>query len=608
MRWSTGRYGPHEPDRKPRHGQPVPGMAATWTVGWPSSMARTAASGSVALAAIGECGADEEQLQHALHAVRTGNWADLTHWPGSYLVIARNGDTLAVIGDLAGQHPVYWRTTADGVWWSTAASALAAFDEAPADPTALAAHLALAQPDVLGSRSLFRSVHRVPTGHLLTISPRGVRVARYEPLEYAPVPLAEAASTVRAALEEAVAVRLDERPVSSDLAGLDSTTLACLAARHAPVLGVTYADERLRDDDLAYAVRTAATVPGIGHRRVAGTPTTVYYAELADPATVPLTDAPSAFSVTASIKHAVLTEVAGQQPGGLHFTGAAGDAVLSAASSYLADLLRERRYGQALRHAHAHARLRHTSPLAVLRRARPASQLALPAAWRHLAVALRRPPRPWIPQAQRPTAWTPLLATADWMAPDARRKLADALEDAAETVSAPKRLAAWQERQDLARVGADTIGLREIAADHGVDVAAPFLDNTVIRACLAVPAEQRGTPARYKPLLAAAMGNAGIVPPFVLTRSTKGGFNSLAYAGLRDHAPMLLELLGPASRLAAAGLITPEPVADVLRRAAAGQPTAQGALHLAVAAEVWLRQTSAASGAWWEVPARAAAR
>ncbi|MGW3168032.1 hypothetical protein ACWC9Q_35735 [Streptomyces sp. NPDC001142] len=34
-------------------------------------------------------------------------------------------------------------------------------------------------------------------------------------------------------------------------------------------------------------------------------------------------------------------------------------------------------------------------------------------------------------------------------------------------------------------------------------------------------------------------------------------------------------------------------MARMLARAAAGQPTAQGALHLAVAAEVWLRQLEA---------------
>ncbi|MFI1161232.1 hypothetical protein [Streptomyces sioyaensis] len=35
-------------------------------------------------------------------------------------------------------------------------------------------------------------------------------------------------------------------------------------------------------------------------------------------------------------------------------------------------------------------------------------------------------------------------------------------------------------------------------------------------------------------------------------------------------------------------------------RAAAGQPTAQGALYLVVTAEVWLRQLAFAPKQWWE--------
>ncbi|MEU5239809.1 hypothetical protein ACH4UR_31435 [Streptomyces lydicus] len=114
--------------------------------------------GPVALAVIGECGADNEQLERALPVVRAKRWRALTRWPGSYLTIARSGETLAVIGDLADQHPVYWRTDGAGTWWSTSGAALAALDGAPADPTALAAHLALAQPDALGQWSLFRAV------------------------------------------------------------------------------------------------------------------------------------------------------------------------------------------------------------------------------------------------------------------------------------------------------------------------------------------------------------------------------------------------------------------------------------------------------------------
>ncbi|MFD4977393.1 hypothetical protein [Streptomyces sp. NPDC058424] len=161
----------------------------------------------------------------------------MTRWPGSYLVIARSGETPAVIGDLAGQHPMHYRIDAAGTWWSTAASALAALDGAPVDVTALAAHLAFGQPDVLAERSLFRDVQRVPGGHLLLLGPAGVAVEPYEPAAYAPVELREQAPVVRAALAEAVAARIEDRPVSADLAGLDSTTLACLAAQWGPVSG-----------------------------------------------------------------------------------------------------------------------------------------------------------------------------------------------------------------------------------------------------------------------------------------------------------------------------------------------------------------------------------
>lgn len=604
MRWSTGRYGDTEAGsrRRPHAGRAVSGLDAVWTAGWAKDRVRVVSEGPVALAVIGECDVDERGLRDALGAVRAARWRELTRRPGSYLTIARHGPVLAVIGDLAGLHPVYWRADAGGLWWSTSASALAALDGSPVDPMALAAHLAFAQPDVLARRSLFPTVARVPGGHLLLIDEHGPRAVRFEPVEPVPVDLRVAAPAVREALTAAVAVRVaDGRPVSADLAGLDSTTLACLAAARGPVVATTFTDERLRDDDLAYALRTAARVPGLDHHPVPGHRGTVYYAGLDDLDALPVTDAPNAYAVTASIKRAVLDTVAANTPTpGVHLTGSAGDAVLSAPSSYLADLLRTGQHRRALAHALAHARLRHTSAWAVVARARPASRTGLTGSWLGAASELREAPRAWVPQANRPVSWTGLLATADWMSLDARHELAGALDESArELRDAPRLLSAWTDRQDLARLGADTTGWSDIArAEHGIEIAAPYLDNEVVRACLAVPADQRGTPARYKPLLTEAFAGTGVLPDFVLARSTKGGFNGLAYAGLREHAPVLRELLGPTSRLAAVGLVDPAPVRVMLERAASGQATAQGALHLAVAAEVWLRQLDTAPARW----------
>ncbi|MQS06323.1 albusnodin/ikarugamycin family macrolactam cyclase [Streptomyces alkaliphilus] len=599
MRWCTGWVGRSHPGVRPPAGREVPGWDAVWSVGWPAERVGYARAGDTALTVVGECGADDVRLATGLHHVRAGRWRELTGWPGSYLVVAAHGPLTVVIGDLTGQHPVYWRQAESGVWWASAASALAALDAAPVDPVALTASLALGRPDVLAGRSLFRDVHRVPPGCLLLIDAGVPTVERFEPVEYEPVPLTEAAPVVGAALRLAVASRLDgRRPVSSDLAGLDSTTLACLAAEHGQVTATTFTDPRIRDDDLVYARRTVAAVPGLRHRIVTGNEGTIYYSGLDDLGHLPTTDAPNPYAVTTAIKRTVMAAATDRGPG-LHFTGTGGDTVLSA-TGYLPDLLRDHAYRAAFTHAQARARIGHTSVWKVLRRARPASRITLPDSLRLTAAELRRPPRPWDPSHRPPHTFTPLLATAGWMTPQARRLLADALDQAADGTAAPRRLAAWTDRQDLLRLGADMNGWRAIAeGEFGTELAAPYLDNEVIRTCLAVPPEQRGAPEVFKPLLTAAFPN-GPVPVFVLHRVTKGGFNGVSYAGLREHAPTIGTLLGPGSRLAALGLVGSGTVSAVLRRAAAGQHVPQGSVHLAVAAEVWLRQLDARPTAWWE--------
>ncbi|MFI1012646.1 albusnodin/ikarugamycin family macrolactam cyclase [Streptomyces sp. NPDC020965] len=606
MRWCTGWTGRTAPAVRPAGGRQVPGRPTLWSSGWPERQVRTVRTSDTAVTVIGDYAADARELGFILGAVRAKRWQELTGWPGSCLMVAEHGPITTVIGDLAGQHPVYWRRVDGGMWWASAASALAALDSAPVDPVAVGAHLALGQPDLLGERSLFRDVHRVPPGCLLRIDAGIATVEEYEPADYDPVPLSQAAPAAGAALRLAVAARLDgHRPVSADLAGLDSTTLACLAANHGPVTATTFTDSRLRNDDLAYARRTAATVPGLRHRVVTGTPSTVYYSGLDDLGHLPLTDAPHSYTVTAGLKRAVLAAVTADGGGpGLHFTGAGGDTVLSA-GSYLPDLLRDRSWRTAHAHAQARARVGRTSVWTILRRARPAARMTLPGAIRRTAAELREPAPSWNPDHRPPHSWTPLLASAAWMTPPARRSLADALDDTADLLPrVPERLSAWSDRQDLLRLGADMNGWRALAeSEFGVEVAAPYLDNTVIRSCLAVPAEERGTPGTYKPLLSAAFPY-GPVPSFVLKRVTKGVFNGISYAGLHDHAATITALLGPASRLAALGLVSTEPVSSALQRAATGQRTPQGSVHLAVATEVWLRRLDVRRATWWQEASR----
>ncbi|MGW4823218.1 hypothetical protein ACWEP4_30660 [Streptomyces sp. NPDC004227] len=151
---------------------------------------------------IGECGADDAQLRDALLVVRARGWRALTRWPGSYLALARR--------------------------------VRARLDGAPVDVTALAAHFAFGQPDLLADRSLFRDVKRVPGGHLLLLGPDGAAVERYEPVTYPVVDLRQQALVVRAALAEAVAATTEDPSGQRGPGGLDSTTLACLAAQRGP--------------------------------------------------------------------------------------------------------------------------------------------------------------------------------------------------------------------------------------------------------------------------------------------------------------------------------------------------------------------------------------
>ncbi|MEV8060947.1 asparagine synthase-related protein [Streptomyces antimycoticus] len=328
MRWITGRSGRTGPLR-PHGGAELVGLDA-WACGFEPWQVRTVTQPEARVTIVGDCFATTGQLAAAPSLAAAGRWRELTRWPGSYLVMARVWATTAVFGDLAGLYPVYYHHHAGGVRWAAAAAPLAAANGHKPDPTMAAAAMVFPQPGLFPGRSLFAGVTRVPPGCLLLLDQDRATVERYEG-EAAPLPLAEAAGQLGQTLGEAVSARLAaHRQASFDLAGLDSSTLACLGARERPVTAVTavtFTDERLRNDDLAYATRTAAAVPGLTHHVVVGGPHTDYYTGIAENGGGPVTDAPNAYVVTAAMKDAAL-EAVHEHGSTLHFTGAAGDTVL----------------------------------------------------------------------------------------------------------------------------------------------------------------------------------------------------------------------------------------------------------------------------------------
>ena len=83
-------------------------------------------------------------------------------------------------------------------------------------------------------------------------------------------------------------------------------------------------------------------------------------------------------------------------------------------------------------------------------------------------------------------------------------------------------------------------------------MAAPYYDDRVVEAGLAVRPEERITPWRYKPLIVEAM--RGIVPDESLARQTKANGSGDEDPGLRRHRDELLALFDD-SRLARLGLV-----------------------------------------------------
>ena len=106
----------------------------------------------------------------------------------------------------------------------------------------------------------------------------------------------------------------------------------------------------------------------------------------------------------------------------------------------------------------------------------------------------------------------------------------------------------------------------QMAGRIGITLAAPYYDDRVVEAGLAVRPEERVTPWRYKPLIVEAM--RGIVPAESLARQTKANGSGDEEPGLRRHRAELLALWED-SRLGRLGLIDAERAARAVPRPAA---------------------------------------
>ncbi|MEU5431005.1 albusnodin/ikarugamycin family macrolactam cyclase [Streptomyces olivoreticuli] len=591
---------------RPRDAVEVTGLTGTriWAAGHgPGEVRAVCAPDGTGLMAVGCCLASDRELEDARAAVGRGDWGSATRLPGSYLTVVSGRDGVRVAGDRAGVVTVYWLPFDGQVLWATAAMPLAAAVGARADLGLLLGSFMLSGVDVLAGHSLFHGVRRVPPGFALLLPSQGPPQVVPARATAAPLSFADGAVRLRAALHTAVGRRATAAgSLSSDLSGgMDSSSITCLAAAHRPLLAVTYTDAHLAgDDDGRYARRIAAAVGGITHRVVNGSNTTGHFAGLEDPSMLPRTDTPSFTLGLLAVKDAQFAPVT-LHGSDVHLTGRGGDDVLDAVRSHPVDLYRGGERIEALRRAAAYARVKRSSVHRMWGELLRAAATDYPQALASLAASLAWPAGSTGPYRMAPweaMRWCSATASLPWLTRGGRHALSVLVETRAAQADPRVSPAMVHERLGLELMADGHSTFDAIArARWGVPLHAPFLDTPVVDAALAIPAADRVQPGTYKPLARTAFD--GLVPDFLLRRTTKTTFSASVYAGIRTNAPVLRGIVG-SSVLASAGLIDASRALDDLERAVQGLPAPLASLHALAVTELWLAGLDTAHHTWWE--------
>jgi asparagine synthase (glutamine-hydrolysing) len=555
-----------------------------WLLGdWPEGTAVTGQAGSTRLAVIGQNAVTAGELTEAAGRIRAIPDLDrlAASLVGSSHLVATVAGQVRAQGTVTGVRRVYLAEV-DGVTVAAdRADVLAGLTGAQVDEQRLAVYLL--EPSVLAplaGQPVWQGVALVPTDHYLVLDadrrPRSVRwwIAP-EPV----VPLAEGAAALRDALSAAIAARVKDRPlVSCDLGGLDSTAVCCLAARGpAKLVAYTAAHQDPLGDDVYWAARTVAGLGTVEHHVIPEREMPLVYHAVLD--AEHRLDEPCSAGVDRE-RWLVIARRASARGSTMHFTGLGGDELLYGSLAHLHTLLRTNPR-IAVRHLRGFA-VKYRWPRAEVLR-----QLADRSPYHHwldrLADNLTAPPSApneplldWGFQPRLPPWATPAAV-------DAVRGLIRAEVRRAQPLAA--RRGQHRELEGMRFVSRLARQCGQMAAEFGLEMAAPYYDDRVIEAGLAVRPQDRITPWRYKPLILEAM--RGIVPHDSLVRQTKANGSCDEETGMRRNRADLLALWED-SRLDRLGLVDAAALRELSTRPLpAHMPI--GVLYPAVACEMWLR-------------------
>ncbi|MGW6207401.1 albusnodin/ikarugamycin family macrolactam cyclase [Streptomyces sp. NPDC055089] len=587
----------------PPGSQPVSVGARTWCTEDVSARVVSSTAGYRRIIALGTCGASRADLDDLLGRPLPDDVA--WRWPGAYAVVEEREDAVLIHTDPASAYPVYGARLREGWAWCTSSRLLAALQGSEVDPKRLAASVLLPSvPALAGHRTFFASVKQLPPGSRIELPADAQPFRSTTTWHPAPVSGPSAPRRLREALAASVSLRVTNDPdLSSDLSGgLDSTSIAVLAAQALPagkrLPAVTiHPDGDFEGADLRYARLTAAAnrdrmvhlLLPLGTEHLPYTAIT----------TVPATDEPVPSTLTRARLTGQMRWMRTHLGAGTHLTGDGGDSVLFQPPLHLADLIRHRRRRQAAGEAVGWARLRHDTPLSLLRDAHRAARLTRHEALQQLSREVGSPDR----HDHGHVRWFPLVPFPSWATPAARRLLVDAADEAARAKDLLPELdssvrALVDEVREIARSATADVAL---ADESGIRLHNPFLDPRVVTAVLTVPLEQRPAVHAYKPVLRSAM--ASLLPAEVTARNTKGSFDADHFTGMRANLPDLLDLAD--GHLAGLGLIDPGRFRTKLREAAAGIPTPLASIEQALTAEAWLRAHHRAPHPAWNRSAEA---
>jgi asparagine synthase (glutamine-hydrolysing) len=556
-----------------------------WLIGRsrPSSVT-VGQAGATRVAVFGCCPATSSELADVAARIKdVSDVSRLASWlPGSFHLLASVGGTVRVQGSASGLRRVFSARVGGIEVASSRADILATLTEAQVDQDWLAVRLLYpALPYPVGDTSPWRGINVLPPDSYLCVDRAGAaRVVRWWNSPEPSLPLGEGALALREALTKAVmTLTASDELISCDLSGgLDSSSVCHLAARTSKsLLALTTGGPAVFDEEMSWADSAAVGLDHVTRVTLPAKEMPLPFDGLAvsaGPMDEPFTGEPIKARLLAFARH--LTAHGSR----LHLTGHGGDEILVGSKTYLRTLIRSHPR-RAIQHARGHSAL-HRWPMMQLLHAM-ADRRSYRVWLRDEAADIITAPRMEMPRL----GWSyPPFRLPAWATTGAVDAVRDILRATAGYADPLSSIPGQHEVLDRVRNGARLVRQdQQVMARAGLTMAAPYLDDRVIEACLSVRLDERSTPWAYKPILVEAMSD--LLPSRVLNRTTKTDGSADHQAGLQRNRAELLALFEE-SHLAEMGMIDANKICSTLR--GPYPPNLwPAALWQTLACEIWLR-------------------